>query len=215
MFPTKKFQLASFALGLAGACLTGSAAHAASMAIDVVGGTAFIRGTWANFGYSFDVSQPVRMEALGLLDIGADGLAEPHEVGLWDMNGNLLASTIINNQSTPHGSAGDHEWLFSAIAPVDLMPGTYKLGAFYRSQADAFLASKDPANTQLLLAPEVTYGEPLVTTGGIEAFSEPVTPAGFAPGFFGPNAIFTVLPEPTSLSALLLAALGMGRRRGK
>ena len=58
-------------------------------------------GTVAGFssaqvvGWEFSTNNTVTVTALGFLDIGSNGLAAAHEVGLWDSAGTLLASAEI------------------------------------------------------------------------------------------------------------------------
>jgi hypothetical protein len=52
----------------------------------------------ATLGYAFRVgADSLRVLQLGLWDQGADGLTESHQVGIWNSNGELLASTTVNS----------------------------------------------------------------------------------------------------------------------
>lgn len=210
MSKQSKHFLAAVALALSFCTVSADAAQV----LDIMTAPLYVRGTWANFGFSFSVSQSVRVDALGLYDVGANGLADEHPVGLWNDTGDMLAQAIVDNASTASTSVNsNHAWRFTDIAPIILMPGTYKLGAFYPTTADAFAASsaENPAN--ILLSPVITFGSSFVTTGGTEFFAEPNTMTGFNPGFFGPNARFTVVPEPATLTCLAIGGLMLIRRR--
>ncbi|MBX3397067.1 MAG: PEP-CTERM sorting domain-containing protein [Phycisphaerae bacterium] len=186
----------------------------AAQILDIMTAPLYVRGTWANFGFSFSVSELVRVDALGLYDVGANGFADEHPVGLWNDTGDMLAQVIIDNSSTASASVNaNHAWRFTDIEPIILAPGTYKMGAFYPTTADAFAGSsaENPAN--ILFSPVITFGSSYVTTGGTEFFTEPNTTTGFNPGFFGPNARFTVVPEPATLTCLALGGLMLIRRR--
>lgn len=197
-----------------GALNVGSAS--AAKVVDVQDGALLVRGTWANFGYSFSSPVPIRVEALGLLDVGANGLAEPHEVGLWDNTGALVAQAVVNT-NTPSSPAAmaNTAWKFESITPLDLPAGTYKVGAFYRTTGDAFVGSLNGTFATYSIDPALTYGAPFITPGGTESFSEPTAAvsANLTPGFFGPNVQLTVLPEPALLGALPAAVAMMRRRR--
>ena len=183
------------ALGLAAAASAASGAQA----VDVTGGLSLIRGTFANFGY-----------------VGANGLTDLHEVGLWDQNGTLLAQAVVNTNtpSSPAALAGT-AWKFEAITPLELPAGTYKLSAFYRTTADPFIGSLNGSFASFNIDQTLVYGAPFVTVGGIENFVEPTSPvsASLTPGFFGPNMQFTVVPEPAALSAIAAMGLLIARRR--
>ena len=204
-------KMIGFAVAAAAALGTGAAQ--ADLALDAMGGGWYVRGSWANFGYSLVVQSPVRVDALGIWDSLGDGLAESHEVGLWDSNGTLLAQSVVTGASPLTASAdGVNGWRFEDIAPVELQPGTYKLGAFYRTTGDAFLVSDANNTVQLVPAPQVQYGESFVTTGGTEFFTEPNTPTSFDPAYFGPNAMITAVPEPASMVLLAMGGLLLARR---
>src|SRR3954453_9194391 len=46
-------------------------------------------------GWKFTTNSPITVDGLGYYDFGGDGLAVPHEVGIFYNAGNPLASTII------------------------------------------------------------------------------------------------------------------------
>lgn len=201
------------ALSLLAGALTLTAA-ADGLAVDIVAGNAYVRGTWANYGYSFVVNEPIRVDALGLWDLNADGLTDEHPVGLWNSDGELLAQATVGNSSELVASVNStHGWRFESISPIELTPGTYKLGAYYPTNADPFVVDLVDNPATLQFSPHITFGEDFVTTGGTEFFTEPNTPTGVANGYFGPNARFSAVPEPTTLVALLVAGLACGRRR--
>src|SRR5438874_2400191 len=99
----------------------------------------------ATLGWRFDVDVIVlplpTITALGIFDIGANGLANSHEIGLWMADGTLLASvTITNGNSVAVASTSClGAWRVTPITPFALSPEvTYVIGATYLSQdADA------------------------------------------------------------------------------
>ncbi len=205
-----KFMLPAVALTLS---LFATATQAAQV-VDILSGPTFVRGSWANFGYQFSVSEPVRVSALGLFDYQGNGLAESHPVGIWNEAGTLLAQVLVDNGSAVVVAANQgHAWRYTDIAPLDLAPGNYKLGAFYATTADPFVGSSPEWTANIIYAPQVTFGGSFVTTGGTEFFTEPNTPTSFNPGFFGPNAMFSPVPEPGTLACLLVGGLMLARRR--
>src|SRR5262245_50445401 len=55
-----------------------------------------------NLGFQFHVNSNISITALGVLDLGLNGFAQPQQVGLWTNGGNvpgagtLLASTFVS-----------------------------------------------------------------------------------------------------------------------
>jgi hypothetical protein len=176
----------------------------ANIAADFTGGSGYIRGTFANLGWQFDLTNGDVVGALGVFDYLGDGLTDSHQVGLWDSGGNLLASVTITNSDplTASGSALGG-WRFAAITPVTLAPGTYIVGAFYPTAADPFLGGV----SNLTTASDIVYDVGTFTHGVITTFSVPDQDLGapFNPGIFGPN--LELIPEP---SGYLMLAMGFG-----
>jgi len=103
--------------------------------LDFTGGSDAFVAIGSTFGWEFTVSSPVTVGALGVFDVGADGLAAGHAIGLWTGVGTLLASTTITTaNSTPVTSTSPSgDWRSMAIAPLTLAPGDYVVGASYVS----------------------------------------------------------------------------------
>src|SRR5262249_14963736 len=82
--------LAAVALVLSTATVT----RASTLGLDVTSDTqVFAPGVFHNIGWQFSVNAPIIIDGLGLFDVNPPGLAESHQVGLWDNNGVLLAQT--------------------------------------------------------------------------------------------------------------------------
>src|SRR5438552_3149843 len=78
----------------------------AGVMLDNTGGIAINATADVVGGYLFRVTSSITVSGLGLWDEGGNGLAQNHDVGLWNSNGSiLLASTTITNASTPVASA--------------------------------------------------------------------------------------------------------------
>ena len=191
---------------------------ASTLALDFSGGGGYIRGTFENFGWEFDLSQSRTVDALGLFDYGANGLADAHEVGLWDSEGDLLATAVITNSdpATPSADPALGDWRFQSIAPITLAAGSYVIGAYYPTSADPFVGNA----TGIVTDPDVTYVEGRISPGVVLGFAEPQgTFTGGDPGFLGPDFRLAALPEPADWMLMLGGCFGLGaalrRARGK
>src|SRR5437660_1734543 len=121
---------------------TATVSSASTLGLDVTSDTqVFAPGVFHNIGWQFSVNAPITIDALGLFDVNPAGLAENHQVGIWDNSGTLLAQTTVTNGSTLVASASNAgDWLFADIAPIVLLPGTYVTGAFFATSADSVMA---------------------------------------------------------------------------
>jgi len=69
----------------------------------------------ATLGYAFRVGpDPVNILKMGIWDQGANGLVESHEMGIWNTNGDLLASVMV-----PQGTAGTLNGNFRYVDVLD------------------------------------------------------------------------------------------------
>lgn len=151
--------------------------------------------------------------ALGLWDQGQNGLASPHNLGLWDSVGNLLASVTIPSGT---GTALIGEYRYANLStPVSLISGAeYVLGADMNG-SDSIVNSD--GNYPVGYAAGFTYpasgfgSGTYNVPGNLEPTIDPNT--GFEPlalgvPYLGPNALFAPVPEPAS-GLLLLVGMGL------
>ncbi len=137
-------------------------------------------------GWSFTIgAQDVQVNAIGLFDNGADGMADSHPVGLWSSGGTLLAQAVV-----PAGTAGTllGSYRYAPIAPLTLAAGqTYVVGAhFVGGTADSILylgtQSYDP-RLSFLQSRQSTL------SSAATSLQFPDLNASVAQGVFGPNLI--------------------------
>ena len=185
---------------------------AASTVFDFTGGLAAITQTDSTRGYSFSVSDPLTVTALGLWDEDADGLFGAHTVYLWTDTGTLLASATVDNASVAVASPNTNgDWLFANINPIVLGIGTYVIGATYDvSNFDRLRFGSDAGAMTVLAMPGVTLLDYRLAFAN-DTFPD-TTIAGFT-GNFGPNLVATPLPEPSLLVLLGAGLAGVVVRR--
>jgi hypothetical protein len=159
-------------------------------------------------GFRFTVgADDILVSSLGFYDEGADGLVDPHDVGIFTTSGSLLASLTVPN--------GVVATLDSGFRMVDL-PTAFSLdsGASYvilgyRPTASDAIRYDVSLTTSSL----ITYDTEIAqnATGGL-IFTN--TPFGWDTiGWFGPTFSATPIPEPSSVVLLGIASVLLLTRR--
>ncbi len=163
-------------------------------------------------GWEFSPTADIVVDSLGIFDAGGDGLAQHHDVKLWDIGGAELANVSL--------SAGIHlltsGYAFADITEVRLTAGeTYVVSTFVTGgEGETFLA-----DGTLVSAPEIEVtGDVRRWTSG-DAF--PASTSSVLPVPLGPNFTFetvaapktaSTIPEPLTGSLLLAGLIGFGFR---
>jgi hypothetical protein len=162
-------------------------------------------------GWQFDLSQSITVTALGAFDDSQDGLAESHDVGIWNSAGNLMGMTTV--------SAGTvdplvNQFRYSSVS-FTLGPGTYEIGALWLDGADNNTFQGDV--TSFTTGTGVSFIQNSYIAGG--TLTDPTNTVDNEAAFFGPNFLYNTnnsTPEPGTLVLLgsgLLGAVGVIRRK--
>jgi hypothetical protein len=159
-------------------------------------------------GWQFSITGSITVTQLGLFDDSQDGLAERHELGIWDSAGTLLTSTILGA-----GTSGTlvNQFRYIDIPDVVLGPGTYQVGAVFTSGADPLVFPG--VATGFATDSAITFIATAFASGA--ALDNPTASAGTDPAYFGPNFLFetAAIPEPGSFALLAVGLIALAMRR--
>ena len=204
--PAALLALSALALTMA------PAAHAQTPAIDITGAGSATTSGFFTVGYRFTVTGTQTVTGLGVFDYGADGLAQAHDVGLWNNNQTLLASTTVSTANSVAIASGSTQgnWREVAVTPVTLTAGDYYVGAYYSSSnTDAFVLSA-PFTSIAGFA----FGSDAFVSGSQLTFPTRSTGTTASAAYVGPG-VFTAgavgsatAPEPGSLALFGLGLVG-------
>lgn len=160
-----------------------------------------------SIGYVFDLTSAVTVDALGYWN---DGLANNHQVGIWDVVGNLLVSTTVAGDDT---LVGHFRW--DSVAPVTLAAGRYTIAGEFLGNGNPFPVSA----TGITNIAQYSYVGSVQSQGG---FQPPTDSFG---ANYGGNGIFVAnfsvvptgaIPEPATWGLMIVGFGGIGailRRR--
>ena len=171
-------------------------------------GPRFLGGFVIGNEFTVDGSD-IQVNSLGVWDQADDGLAESHEVGLWDSLGALVVSATV-----PSGTAGALEDSYRYVnlgSSVTLLAGqSYRIAALYPSAVDPFNDPWDPdGDGNPFGSPAVGDGVAVTFGGGVAAvnsdyfaasatLTHPTNFGGGTPGRWGAANARLAVPEPTS-----------------
>jgi PEP-CTERM motif len=183
--------------------------RAASLALESFSGG--VNATSASdqlYGWRFNVLSPISVTQLGVQDVGSNGLAISHDVGIFRVSDHALLTSAI----VPAGTGGSlvsgfrYVTLGSSLAlPVD----TYVI-VMTMPARNPDLQSIN--NTSFRTAPEIAWVTSEFDASSVLAYPNPALEGSFNIGMFGPNFQFAgadPVPEPTSLTLAALGSLGL------
>jgi hypothetical protein len=185
---------------------------------------------WAQdhtLGYDFTVTSEVTITALGIFDLGYDGLSESHMVKIWnEVTGDEVASVMVGTEDNANTLLSAHvqgQWVYKEMDDVSLAIGDYTIGAFYDANSLDLIGHSADLVTQLS---GVTYGQGQYmnsSTMGMPVLNHAVNELQyFGPGFMygrGDGLTYqppvTDVPEPAVIALFGLGLVGMvfARRR--
>jgi hypothetical protein len=188
-----------------------SSSASATVILSPVGGFDTINpsGTYV-YGWEFDVISDITVDQLAFYDAGQDGLAESHEIGIWDPLGSLLVSATIGA-----GGGAPLDGLFRLVDVVDTflsMGSGYIIGA---TNVDVDRMRVDTVS--LVVGPEIEWVTSRFTdSGGV--LVRP-TNTGGRDAYFGPSFTITEnsgnVPVPGTVALIGLGLVGLGCWRRK
>ena len=204
---------------LCGALALAGSAHASTIAYSFLSAPTSVDDP-LSFGFEFTATQALEVLALGYYDAGNDGFLTPHEVGIYDSEGTLLASTLLG---TGAGATLLDGFRYQDITPLQLVAGdTYTIAATSGGRLDYWAYGQ--AGTSLS-GFSTDPGIQVASNAGVFAYQNDdvlrdPTQHYIYTLYAGPNFLIgpipsTGVPEPGTGALLGLAILGfwMVRRR--
>ena len=161
-------------------------------------------------GYTFSLSGPVTINALGVWN---DGLSNNRAVGIWDSANVLVATTTVLGTDPLVG-----HFLWGSIADTVLAAGRYTIGAEFPANNGPNIFPENALG--LTTIPEYSWGTDVQSFGA--GLNFPTFQTG---GNYGDNGLLyanfsvtaTSVPEPISITLFGAGLVGVGafRRRRK
>jgi hypothetical protein len=159
------------------------------------------------YGFQFTPVVNISVDSLGYLDIGQDGLAAGHQVGIWNSLGTLLTSaTVTTADSTLAGAVlAGSQFRYTSITPLVLLAGqTYTIGGEEDTSDNVYfdtLATQTSNVPSLLSVSSVGYYA--VNNG----FQDPINTIGNH--YDVVNFTASAVPEPSTVAFMIVGLAGV------
>lgn len=190
-----------------------SPAHAETAILDFTGGSTFAAfsgdAAGETIGWSFVANSDLAVTDLGWFSPSGDDLVASHTVGIWDLAGTLLGSTVIGP-----GAVDGTGYSYVSTGPFNLFSGQqYVIGGNIDiNDGDSYVTSASSVNVNGLIS---FAGTARSANGSGFAFADNINANGI--GRFGPNFQFAIgaVPEPATWAFMILGfgAIGGAMRR--
>jgi hypothetical protein len=204
---TKLSSLAVRVLTIAAfTCLSAAVCHAGTIAFDFSSSNPSTGIGFNNtFGFQFTTLTDIFIDSVAYLDVGQNGLAASHSVGIWNSSGTLLFSTSIGTGTLAGPVIGSAQFSYTSIVPLFLPAGgTFTIGAHNVSPDLIYF---DLAATQTSSAPSLVTVSPTGYFIVGQGFAQPTNTIGnhyAIVNFTAVDASVATVPEPASAGLLAL-----------
>jgi hypothetical protein len=160
-------------------------------------------------GWTFSPNTDVYVTGLGYVDLGDDGMATSHQIGIFDVVANSLVTSATLAAGTASTKLGDFRYADADGAKLSAGKRYMIVGT---DDSDAWTTN---------LHSTATFASEIVPDGGAYFnYDNPntlrmATDTFHYQQYFGPSFTYSTqaVPEPASMAALGLGALGVLRRR--
>jgi len=209
-------------VALVAIALSGKLTHAAQVAVGFDSTRFWNTGTGQGvYGWQFTANSEIQVLTLGIYDnpgiygggFVGDGLVEPHVISIWEVADH---SAPLLSAATPVGTTAplSDGFRYVSVSPLVLHSGhQYVISASYPNVSVPVNPNKDWTAGDINNPGFVLTVGTGLTFGGyrsIAGYSDtPLFPDYYVPGQqygFGPNFSYSVVPEPSSLALVGIAA---------
>ncbi len=202
-----------FASVFAGNALAVSLSPSVPGVLDVSATSTANPSTSYTWGYDFTPTTNIWVTGLGFYDLGQDGLAAEHEIGIWDNS----SQDLLGSATVPSGTAADDflaDSRFVNLAEQDYIPLTsgqsYRIGAHIPGGTDGLITQSDA----IVTSPLITLGDThFFASGGSLAYPNVVSSGK---EYMAANMLVaTPIPPAVLLFGSALGLMGFRMRRGR